>query len=89
MKLRFLIELPIRFTLALLGFTFGGWIGWAGLLLVSLRVVGVLHWRWWVAALPLEYGVIYCLYMTIDGALYRAGFKTIGRYARSTQRFDR
>ena len=28
--LMFLIELPIRFILALIGFTFGGWIGWAG-----------------------------------------------------------
>jgi hypothetical protein len=35
--------------------------------------------------LPLEYGVIYCLYMTIDGALYRAGLKNVGRYARFTQ----
>jgi hypothetical protein len=91
MKLRFLIELPFRFILAFLGFTFGGWIGWAGLLLLLLRVIGVIHWPWWVAALPLEYGVIYCLYMTIDGALYRAGFKKVGRYARSTQKrfFDR
>jgi len=34
--------------------------------------------------LPLEYGVLYCLYMTIDGALYRAGRKDIGGYARFT-----
>jgi len=34
--------------------------------------------------LPLEYGVLYCLYMTIDGALYRAGLKDIGGYARAT-----
>ena len=32
----------------------------------------------------LEYGVIYCLYMTIDGALYRAGLKKVGDYARFT-----
>jgi hypothetical protein len=89
MKLTFLIELPIRFFIALISFTFTGWIGWAGLLLVLLRVVGVIHWSWWLVALPLEYGVIYCLYMTIDGALYRAGLKKAGRFARSTQRFDR
>lgn len=69
----FLIDLPVRFILALLGFTFGGWIGWVGIILVLLRFFGVIHWPWWLAALPLEYGVIYCLYMTIDGALYQAG----------------
>ena len=31
-----------------------------------------------------EYGVIYCLYMTVDGALYRAGLKRVGGYARFT-----
>src|SRR6266704_3096932 len=82
--LMFLIDLPIRFIFALVGFTFRGWIGWLGLILVSLRFLGVIHWPWWLAALPLEYGVIYCLYMTIDGALYRAGLKKIGGYARST-----
>jgi len=82
--LMFLVELPIRFILALIGFTFGGWIGWLGIILVLLRFLGVIHWPWWLAALPLEYGVIYCLYMTIDGALCRAGLKKIGGYARST-----
>jgi hypothetical protein len=82
--LRFLIDLPVRFIFALLGFTFGGWIGWLGIILVALRFFGVIHWPWWLAALPLEYGVVYCLYMTIDGALYRAGLKEIGGYARST-----
>jgi hypothetical protein len=57
--------------------------------LVILKVIGVIHWQWWVAALPLEYGVIYCLYMTIDGALYRAGLKGVGGYARFTQGFPR
>jgi hypothetical protein len=80
-----LIDLPLRFVVALIGFTFRGWIGWAGIVLVLLRVSGVIHWPWWVAALPLEYGVIYCLYMTIDGALYRAGLKKVGHYARFTQ----
>jgi hypothetical protein len=82
--LMFLIDLPIRFTFALVGFTLGGWIGWLGIILVLLKFLGVIHWPWWLAALPLEYGVIYCLYMTIDGALYRAGLKKIGGYARST-----
>ena len=78
-------SLPLRFVLALIAFTFGGWIGWSGIVLVLLKVIGVIHWQWWVAALPLEYGVIYCLYMTIDGALYRAGLKDVGGYARFTQ----
>lgn len=80
----FLIDLPIRFIFALVGFTLRGWIGWLGIILVSLRFLGVIHWPWWLAALPLEYGVLYCLYMTIDGALYRAGKKGIGGYARFT-----
>ena len=81
----FLLDLPVRFIFALIGFTFMGWIGWVGIVLVLLRVFGVIHWPWWVAALPLIYGVIYCLYMTIDGALYRAGLKGVGGYARWTQ----
>jgi hypothetical protein len=83
--LKFLVELPIRFIFALFGFTFFGWIGWLGIILVLLRFFGVIHWPWWLAALPLEYGVIYCAYMTIDGALYRTGLKDVGRYARFTQ----
>jgi hypothetical protein len=79
--LKFVIDLPIRFVFALVGFTLGGWIGWMGIILVLLRFLGVIHWPWWLAALPLEYGVIYCLYMTIDGALYRAGLKKVGDYA--------
>jgi hypothetical protein len=86
--LKFFIDLPIRFVLALAGFTFTGWIGWAGIILIVLKLIGVVHWPWWVAALPLEYGVIYCLYMTVDGALYRAGFKKVGSYARFTQGLD-
>ncbi len=82
--LRFLIDLPIRFIFALVGFTIGGWIGWLGIILVALRFFGVIHWPWWLAALPLEYGVMYCLYMTIDGALYRAGLKKVGGYASFT-----
>src|SRR6266516_5879250 len=82
--LRFLIDLPIRFIVALVGFTLGGWIGWLGIILVALRFFGVIHWPWWLAALPLEYGVMYCLYMTIDGALYRAGLKKVGGYASFT-----
>jgi len=80
----FVIDLPIRFMFALFVFTLGGWIGWLGIILVLLRLFGVIDWPWWLAALPLEYGVIYCLYMTIDGALYRAGLKKVGGYARFT-----
>ena len=57
---------------------------WVGIALIALKLFGVIGWPWWVAALPLEYGVLYCLYMTIDGALYRAGRKDIGGYARFT-----
>jgi hypothetical protein len=56
--LRFLIDLPIRFVFALVGFTVGGWIGWLGIVLVSLRFCAVIHSRWWLAALPLEYGAV-------------------------------
>src|SRR5207245_9534230 len=83
-KMRTFIELPFRFAFAFLGFTFFGWIGWVGIVLIALKLFGVIHWPWWVAALPLEYGVLYCLYMTIDGALYRAGLKGVGGYARFT-----
>ena len=81
----FLIDLPIRFLFALISVTFRGWIGWSGIVLVLVKVIGVINWPWWVAALPLEYVVIYCAYMTIDGALYRAGLKDVGGYARFTQ----
>lgn len=83
--LPFVIALPIRFIFALISFTFGGLIGWAGMVLVLLKIIGVIHWEWWLVALPLAYGVIYCLYMTIDGAMYRARIKKVGRYARLTQ----
>ena len=83
--LKFLIDLPFRFIHALIGFTFFGWIGWVGLILIGLKFFGVISWPWGVAALPLIYGVLYCLYMTIDGALYRAGLKGVGGYAQFTQ----
>ncbi len=82
--LKFLIDLPFRFVFALIGFTFLGWIGWVGIVLIGLKLFHVISWPWWLTALPLEYGVLYCLYMTIDGALYRAGRKDIGGYARFT-----
>ncbi len=82
--LMFIIDLAFRFIFALISFTFLGWIGWVGLVLIALKFFHVIHWPWWVAALPLEYGVLYCLYMMIDGALYRAGLKGIGGYARFT-----
>jgi len=68
--LLFLAGLTISFILAL-EFALGGWIGWAGIILLLLRVIGVIHCRWWLAALPLEYGLIACLYMIIGGAWYR------------------
>jgi hypothetical protein len=84
-KLLFILDLPFRFVYALVGFTFMGWIGRAGLVLIALKFFGVIPWPWWVAALPLIYGVLYCLYMTIDAALYRAGMKGVGGYAQFTQ----
>jgi len=72
---------------AFIAFAITGWIGWLGIILVTLRTIGVIHWAWWIAALPLEYGVIYCLYMTIDGTKYRAGLKDAGAYARFTAPF--
>ena len=82
--LLFIIDLPFRFIFVLIQFTFLGWIGRAGIVLIALKFFGVIGWSWWVAALPLEYGVLYCLYITIDGALYRAGLKKLGAYARFT-----
>ena len=82
--LMFLVDLPFRFLYALIGFTFGGWIGLVGLILIALRFFHVINWPWWAAAIPLIYGVLYCLYMTIDGALYRAGLKGVGGYGRFT-----
>ena len=82
-KLSFTSLIGIYFS-ALIMFTIKGWIGWLGIILIILRIVGVIHWSWWIAATPLEYGAIYCLYMTIDGAKYRAGLKDAGAYARST-----
>jgi len=80
----FIVDLPFRFIRALIAFTFGGLIGWVGIILIGLRFFHIITWPWWVAGQPLEYGVLYCLYMTIDGALYRAGRKEIGRYAVAT-----
>src|SRR5258707_12993908 len=82
--LKSIVDLPFRFVFALIAFTFRGWIGWVGIVLIALKLFGVIGWPWLVAALPLEYGVLYCLYMTIDGALYRAGLKKVGGYARFT-----
>jgi len=68
-------RLITSFLSALITFTFNGLIGWIGLILIILRIFGIINWSWWIAGLPLEYSVIYCLYMTIDGARYRAGYK--------------
>jgi hypothetical protein len=84
----FIIDLPFRFIFALLGFTFGGWIGWVGLALIALKSLHVISWPWWAAALSLEYGMLYRLCMTIDDALFCAGRKDIGGYARFTATDD-
>ena len=77
-------NLTKTFLFALLKFTFTGGIGLIGIIFILLKIFDVIHWSWWLVALPLEYGVIYCLYMTIDGARYRAGLKDVGGYASFT-----
>lgn len=77
------------FFFALIKFTFTGGIRWLGIIFLLLRNFGIIHLAWWLAALPLEYGVIYCLYMTIDGAKYRAGLKDVGAYVRYTSQFSK
>ena len=77
-------NLTKTFFFALLKFTFTGGIGWLGIIFILLKVFDIIHWSWWLVALPLEYGAIYCLYMTIDGAKYRAGLKDVGGYASFT-----
>jgi hypothetical protein len=79
-KLSFISIIGI-FVSALIKFTIRGGIGWLGMIFIILKAVGVIHWSWWIAALPLEYGFFYCLYMTIDGVKYRAGLKDAGAYA--------
>jgi len=73
--------------MAFIVFLISEWIGWLGIVLILLKIIGIIHWQWWIAALPLEYGVVYCFYMTIDGALYRSGKKDVGWYARFTHPF--
>jgi hypothetical protein len=85
MKSLSLTNLIKTFVFALIKFTFIGGIGRLGIILILIRIFGLIHWSWWLVALPLEYGVIYCLYMTIDGALYKLGLKDVGAYARHTQ----
>jgi hypothetical protein len=89
MKSLSFINLIKTFFLALIKFTFTGGIGLLGIILILIRIFGVIHWAWWIVALPLEYGVIYCLYMTIDGAKYKAGLKDAGAYASSTSPFSK
>ncbi len=79
------MKIIVIFLKAILTFTFTGGIGWVGLILIALKIFGFIHWSWWIAGIPLEYGVIYCLYMTLDGEKYRAGLKEAGLYARNTQ----
>ena len=77
------------FVLALIKFTFTGGIGWLGIIFILLRIFGIIHWAWWIIGLPLEYGVIYCLYMTIDGAKYQTGLKVAGAYANFTSPYSK
>jgi len=77
-------KLFMTFFFALIKFTFAGVIGWIGLIFILLKIFGVINWAWWVIALPLEYGTIYCLYMTFDGVQYQLGLKDAGAYARQT-----
>ena len=83
------LNLIWTFISALIMFTIRGWIGWLGIILVILNTIGAIHWSWWLAALPLEYGFLYCLYMTIDGARYRAGLKDAGVYSRVTSNLSK
>ena len=87
MKKKSFASLSVTFFIALIMFTISGWIGWLGVTFIVLKIIHVINWSWWVVGLPLEYGVIYCLYMTIDGAKYKAGLKNAGTYARYTQPF--
>ena len=82
--LLFIIDLPIRFVIAFIRMILFGWIGWVGIALLILKLIGIINWSWWLACLPIEYSAVYCLYMTIDGALYRLGLKKGGRYAAFT-----
>jgi hypothetical protein len=84
MKSLSITNLIMTFFFALIRFTFFGWIGWLGIILILLKIISFIHWSWWLTALPLEYGAIYCLYMTIDGVRYRLGLKDAGGYARFT-----
>ncbi len=77
-------NLILTFLFALIRFIFKGYIGWIGLILVLLKLFGIINWTWWIILLPLEYGTIYCLYMTIDGVQYQLGLKSAGAYARQT-----
>jgi hypothetical protein len=77
------------FLSSLIMFTISGWIGWLGIIFILLKTIDIIHWSWWIAALPLEYGFVYCLYMTIDGSKYRAGLKDAGAYARFTSPFSK
>lgn len=83
------VSLIKTFFSALIMFTISGWIGWLGIIFIILKIIGVIHLSWWITALPLEYGFFYCLYMTIDGAKYRAGLKDAGAYARLTSPFSK
>jgi hypothetical protein len=77
-------QLLLTYIIALLQFSLMGFIGWIGIILLVLKLFCVIHWNWWLVLLPLEYGALYCIYMTIDGALLKAGKKEMGKYAKWT-----
>jgi len=75
------ISLIKTFLFSLLKFTLAGGIGWLGIIFILLKIFNIINWSWFIIGIPLEYGVVYCLYMTIDGAKYRAGLKSAGKHA--------
>ena len=83
-RLLSIINLIATFLFALIRFTFKGYIGWLGLILILLKILNIINWTWWIILVPLEYGIVYCLYMTIDGLQYQLGLKDAGAYARNT-----
>ena len=87
--LLFIIDLPFRFVFAFIRMTLFGPIGWVGMVLLILKFTGIIKWPWWLVCLPIAYSAVYCIYMTIDGALYRLGLKKVGRYAAWTSDVDR
>jgi hypothetical protein len=85
MKIQPFINLVLICIIALIRFIIGGWIGWLGIILIFLKSIDILIWPWWISFMPIIYGCIYCIYMTIDGVKFRNGIKDSGSYALKTQ----